>query len=70
MSLKALILSTFKGWLQLWIFTEEGEMERREGGETVYAIECVCMCASWRVLKLSACIYSCGPVCGDRLTSE
>ena len=47
-------------------------MERREGGEMVYPIGCVCVCVCLMacVLRLSACIYSCGPVCGDRLTSE
>lgn len=48
MSLKVLILSTFKGWLQLWIFMEEGEMERREGGETVYVCYRACVCACVR----------------------
>lgn len=45
MSLKVLILSTFKGWLQLWIFMEEGEMERegRVERRCMYAIGCVCV---------------------------
>lgn len=48
MSLKVLILSTFKGWLQLWIFMEEGEMERGEGGETAYVCYRACVCACVR----------------------
>lgn len=43
----------------------------RQGDSLWYRVFArMCVCVRSMVLMLSACICSCGPVCGDRLTSE